>query len=115
MPVRRYFLCFSLGRRPKPVHLKSKAQNGSRGSRKIDGGLAEVSRLLGNAEYCVAGQFSLADIAAGSALRWLDVRFPQLPWRIRHPNLAALSDRLEKRASFRDTLPYPQVIRDKVA
>ncbi len=46
--------------------------------------------------------------------RYLDVRFPELPWRTTHPNLAAYSDRIERRPSFAATVPVPQVISDKV-
>ena len=35
-------------------------------------------------------------------------------WREQYPNLARLQDRLESRQSFKATVPYAQVIRDKV-
>lgn len=87
----------------------------ARQMRKAAGGLAELSRRLGRTEYCVNGRFGLADVAVGSLLGWLEVRFADLPWRQQYPNLAALSDRLEARDSFRLSAPYAQVIRDKVA
>jgi glutathione S-transferase len=83
--------------------------------RKAVGGLAELSRLLGDKEYCVNNTFGMADIAVGSLLGWLGIRFPDLSWRERHPNLMRLSDRLEARESFKSSVPYAQVIRDKVA
>ena len=86
-----------------------------RQQRKILGGLQEISRLLGDQDYGVNSMFGLADIAVGSCLGWLSVRMPELPWRERHPNLGRLADRLEQRPSFRDSVPYPQTIRDKVA
>lgn len=82
--------------------------------RKIDGGLAEIARLLGDRDWAVGEGFSLGDIAAGTVVGYLAVRFPELPWRERHPNLAALSDRLEARPSFRDSVPYAQTISDRV-
>ena len=82
--------------------------------RKVDGGLREIARLLGDREYCVRNQFTLADIAAGSLLGWLAIRAEDIPWRQLHPNLAALSARLEERPSFRDTVPFAQTFRDKV-
>ena len=94
---------------------KQSAEWSARQQRKIDGGLAEMSRRLGDREYCVSGDLGMGDIAVGSCLGWLDVPMPKLPWRQRHPNLARLSDRLEKRQSFRDTVPYAQTIRDQVA
>ena len=86
----------------------------ARQQRKVDGGLRALAALAEGKEHLTDGRFGLADIAAGSLLRYLDVRFPALPWRGRHPGLAALSDRLEARPSFRDTVPVPQVIGDKV-
>src|SRR4051794_4922711 len=82
--------------------------------RKRDGGLREISRLLGDKTYCVGETLTLADIAVGSLLGWLNVRMPEVNWREKYPNLARLQDRLEARPSFRDTVPYAQVIRDKV-
>lgn len=82
--------------------------------RKIDGGLAEIARLLGDRAWAVGQGFSLGDIAAGTVVGYLAVRFPELPWRERHPNLAAISDRLETRPSFRDSVPYAQTISDRV-
>jgi glutathione S-transferase len=38
----------------------------------------------------------------------------ELEWRGEFPNLANLQDRLEQRPSFANTVPYTQVIRDKV-
>lgn len=94
---------------------KRSAEWSERQMRKVGGGLAEIARRLGDREYCVNGTFGLADIAVGSLLGWLTVRFADLPWREQHLNLAALQERLEARESFRATVPYPQVIRDKVA
>lgn len=82
--------------------------------RKVDGGLREIARLLSDGECCVRHEFTLADVAVGSLLRWLDIRAPDIPWRRLHPNLAALSDRLEERPSFGDTVPFAQTFRDKV-
>lgn len=94
---------------------KRSAEWAARQQRKVEGGLRELSRLLDVREYCVANTFTLADIAVGSLLRWLDIRLEDMAWREIYPNLAAFSDRLEQRASFRDTVPFPQTFRDKVA
>ena len=93
---------------------KRSAEWAARQQRKVDGGLRELSRLLGDGSYCVEDSFTLADVAVGSLLGWLDIRAAEVPWRSRHPNLAALSDRLEQRASFRDSVPFAQTFRDKV-
>jgi len=74
---------------------------------KVDQALTAMSRGLGDKPWCSASvHLTLADIAVGCALGWLDFRFPQLDWRARHANLAQLMDeRLMRRASFTDTLP----------
>ncbi len=93
---------------------KFSAEWAARQLRKVEGGLREISRLLGNGRYCVGDSFTLADVAVGSLLRWLEIRAEDIPWRREYSNLAALSDRLEERASFRDTVPIAQTFRDKV-
>lgn len=87
----------------------------ARQSRKVAGGLRELSRLLGDRPYCVGDRLTYADIALASLLRYAAVRWPDNDWRTRYPNLAAFSDRLEQRPSFAATVPYAQVIRDRVA
>ncbi len=86
----------------------------ARQRRKVDGGLRELSRIAGDREWVVGDRFGLADIAAGTVVRYLDVRFPEHPWRSQYPNLVALSARLEARPSFAGSVPVPQVISDKV-
>ena len=58
--------------------------------------------------------FSLGDIAVGSAVAFLSVRLAELDWRGLYPNLATFSDRIEQRESFRNSVPYAQVITEKV-
>ena len=60
---------------------------------------------LADKPYCTGIHLSLADIAVGCALGYLSFRFPDIPWRDDHPNLARLSDKLEARPSFIDTRP----------
>ena len=86
----------------------------ARQMRKVDGGMAALARWAGTAPFIVGGRFGLADIAAGSVCRYLDVRFPDHPWRSRHPDLSAYSDAVEQRPSFRASVPVPQSISDKV-
>lgn len=74
---------------------------------KVDAALAAMSKRLGEHAFCVDGKYSLADIAVGCALGYLSWRFPSLNWRERHPNLAALADKLSTRPSFADTTPPP--------
>ena len=72
---------------------------------KIHLSLKAVSQGLGEKAYCAGVYFSLADIAVGCVLGYLDFRFPQINWRADYPNLAKLNDKLAVRASFMDTKP----------
>lgn len=85
-----------------------------RQQRKIDGGLAEIARTLGDREFAVGGAFGLGDIAAATVLGYLAVRWPEFDWQSRHPNLAVYSARMEQRPSFAATRPVPQRITDTV-
>ena len=78
--------------------------------RKVHGGLAEIARVVGNQTYAIRDSFGIADISAGSVLGYLEVRFPELGWRITHPNLSRYMDGLMERPSFQTTVPYPQTI-----
>ncbi|MDR0275083.1 MAG: glutathione S-transferase N-terminal domain-containing protein [Burkholderiaceae bacterium] len=73
---------------------------------KVDAALTAMSAGLGGKPWCSAGaRLSLADVAVGCALGYLDFRFPALDWRGRHPNLVPLMSRLMQRPSFAETAP----------
>jgi glutathione S-transferase len=73
---------------------------------KIDQALVAMSQGLAEKNWCTPGtHFTLADIAVGCALGYLDFRFPAIVWRSRHANLARLFDKLSLRQSFIDTVP----------
>ncbi len=72
---------------------------------KITTSLKAISQGLGDKAYCAGIYFSLADIAVGCVLGYLDFRFPQINWRADYPNLAKLYDKLALRQSFIDTKP----------
>ena len=67
--------------------------------------LKAMSLGLGDKPFCAGIHLSLADIAVGCALGYLDFRFPELAWRADYPNLVKLYDKLMQRASFADTVP----------
>jgi glutathione S-transferase len=73
--------------------------------KKIDESLLAMDRALADRSNCVGIHLSLADVAVGVAVGYLDFRFPQIDWRARHANLAGLYERLSQRPSFKDTLP----------
>jgi glutathione S-transferase len=72
---------------------------------KIDRGLAAMEKELGEREFCYGTRFSLADIAAGYALAYMDRVLPDIEWRRSAPKLARLAERLGERDSFRKTVP----------
>lgn len=72
---------------------------------KVDAALNAMSKGLGDSTWCCEDGYSLADIATGCALGWIDYRFPEWRWRIDYPNLAGLVERLDTRASFAATRP----------
>lgn len=72
---------------------------------KVNAAVAAMSRGLGEKPFCNGTQFSLADIAVGCALNYLDFRFAHIDWRTPYPNLARLEAKLAQRQSFIDTRP----------
>ena len=72
---------------------------------KIDASLKAMSQGLGEKPFCAGIYLSLADIAVGCALGYLDFRFPDIDWRGSYPNLAKLHEKLMQRQSFADSKP----------
>ncbi len=86
----------------------------ARQRRKIDGGVAALATRCAGRRFAIGDAFGLADIAAGCALGYLAVRFPEKDWRAEHPELATYAKGLFARPSFATTEPTPQTIRDMV-
>ena len=72
---------------------------------KAQASLKAMSQGLGEKPFCAGIYLSLADIAVGCALGYLDFRFPEIDWRTPYPNLAKLQDKLMQRPSFADSVP----------
>jgi len=68
-------------------------------------GLEALSEALGENAWFLGNSMTLADVASGCTLGYLDLRFPDINWRTAHPNLAKLADKLASRASFKETVP----------
>lgn len=75
-------------------------------NRKVSEALRVASHDLAERAWCAGDSYSLADIALGCALGYLDFRFPDLGWRAQYPNLVRHADKLFKRSPFRATAPY---------
>ena len=72
---------------------------------KVDASIQAIATGLADKPWCTGIHMTLADIAVGCALSYLDFRFPAIPWRREHANLARLADKLNARQSFIDTRP----------
>ncbi len=77
----------------------------ARQRRKVDEGLHAISQGLAGKPWCANNHYSLADVAVGCALGYLDFRMPELDWREKHPNLEKHFAKLSQRQSFIDTIP----------
>ena len=72
---------------------------------KVQASLKAMGQGLADKPFCAGSHFSLADVAVGCTLGYLDFRFPDIDWRTPHPNLDKLYAKLMQRASFQDTRP----------
>ena len=72
---------------------------------RVHAALEAMSQGLADKPWCAGNHLTLADVAVGCALGYLDFRFAHIDWRASHANLARLSDKLAARPSFADTLP----------
>ncbi len=72
---------------------------------KATAGLQAASAALADRTWCNDERFTLADIALGVSLSYLDFRFPEIAWRTEHPNLAKHYEKLATRPSFVETAP----------
>jgi glutathione S-transferase len=75
-----------------------------RQQKKINQGLQAASADLGDQAWCEGGAMTLADIALGCTLGYLDIRFPEVKWRDTYPNLVRLAKKLAERQSFQTTI-----------
>jgi glutathione S-transferase len=72
---------------------------------RVDSALVAMSHGLGDQPWCAGNHFTLADIAVGCALGYLDFRYAHIDWRGRHDNLARLAEKLFARPAFLETAP----------
>jgi glutathione S-transferase len=72
---------------------------------KVRAGLAAMDSELGDKPWCVGNGYTLADIALGVCLGWLDFRYAEMDWKKDQANLARAFAKLSERPSFSDTLP----------
>jgi glutathione S-transferase len=69
-------------------------------------GMALMAAELGERSWCHAERYSLADIAVGCCLGWLDFRKPGgVNWLADYPGLAKHYEKMMARPAFADTKP----------
>jgi glutathione S-transferase len=89
----------------RAAHLRS-ADWVARNQAKVARGITALNAGLEGRTWCAGNGYSLADIAVGCCMGWLDFRFPDLGWREQHPHLERLLSKLGERPSFADTVPH---------
>ncbi|MGQ0442758.1 MAG: glutathione S-transferase N-terminal domain-containing protein [Methylophilaceae bacterium] len=72
---------------------------------KVTAGLEVLNKDIIKKKWCVNETFSLADIALGCTLGYVDFRFKYLNWQDKYANLAKHYSILIKRPSFKETAP----------
>lgn len=91
------------GLRPKKEQSKAWLE---KQSGKLTRGLAAIAAELGDRHWCHGDRYTLADIAVGACLGWVEFRKPGgIAWRGEYPNLARYYDRLMERPAFAETAP----------
>jgi glutathione S-transferase len=90
--------------RRRPAELQSRAVM-ERQTGKIQRGLKAAAEELGERTWCWADDYSLADIALGCMLGFLQFRFAEMNWRTLYPNLHRHADKLNALEPFRTTVP----------
>ena len=73
--------------------------------KKFEAGFAALEAMLGERDWCVGDSMTLADIAVGCHVGFINLRQPKYLPQERYPRLAALWKRLEERESFRKSAP----------
>jgi len=68
-------------------------------------GLEALAEALGEKPWYLGNSMTLADVACGCMLGYLDLRFAEIDWRGAHLNLAKLFAKLMTRTSFKETIP----------
>jgi glutathione S-transferase len=89
----------------RPDKNESSARQIERQRGKVLACLEEMSRELGEREFCVGHALSLADIAVGCTLGYLKFRYRDITWETSYPNLSRLYRKLAARPSFKSTDP----------
>lgn len=84
--------------------------------RKVSGGLRALAAWVEQSEgdFLVQNRLTHADLAVGSVLGFMHVRWPQHNWKQEYPHLERYWKNLDQRPSFASTRPAPQKFTDPV-
>ena len=89
----------------RPKHERSQAWVEKQVAR-MHRGAALIARDLEGRTWCHGDRYSLADIAIGCCMGWLDFRKPgEVDWAKQYPGLERHYRKLMDRAAFADTVP----------
>lgn len=80
------------------------AQLIARQESKVAAALHFAAQHYSGGDYLVGASFSIADVALGVALEYIDLRYAH-DWRSQHPQLATWLRPIAQRAAFIDTAP----------
>lgn len=88
----------------------------ARQDRKIAGALKAYSELVkaANGGYLVSNTYSIADIAVGCAIEWVDFFGLCKDWKEQYPELAAWWAKLSQKETFKQTVPVMFDMKDRV-
>lgn len=92
----------------------------ARQMRKVDGGFAALNTWVKDPatgkekDFIIGDKLGLADIAAGAVCGYVAVRFSEYGFQDKFPELGRYFAKLEQRDSFKQTVPSPQTITDKI-
>lgn len=88
-------------RRPEQVQMEEVIE---KQERKIRQALTAISHAVSGREVLVGDSFTMADLAVGVALEYIDLRYPH-DWRNQWPRLAYWLAGISARPSFKATVP----------
>lgn len=83
---------------------------------KVESGLKNASLWVREKEFIILGKFTVADIAMGSMLSYMQLRFADdwKVWAEQYPALQRYSNQIEERQSFKSSVLTPNAIKDKI-
>ena len=79
---------------------------------RVKRGMRVLDEDLDERTWCQGDRYSLADIAVGCCMGWLDFRKPGgVDWKSEYPNVARHYEKLMERPAFADTVPVEKKAR----